>query len=74
MKIQTLDLNRLGLSPITVNESQTIEGGGILDAIAGLAGVIVSQAAIVVGVMTFQPELVYAGAVGTGLSLELIDR
>lgn len=73
MNMQTLDLNRMGLETMSNYEMQTTDGGDIWGRIAGFVGVAVSQAAIVVGAMTFQPELIYMGAVGTGLSLDYMS-
>ena len=63
MKTQNLDLSKTGLTSMHASEMKQVNAGGFRDAVAGLTGVIVSQAAIVVGVATFQPELIYAGAV-----------
>ena len=69
----SLNLNRLGLSPMTEFEMENVDGGGFWDRVAGFVGVVASQAAIVVGVVTLNPELVYMGAVGTGLSLDYMN-
>ena len=71
---QTFDLNKMGLTPMSNFEMQEIDGGGFWDGVTGFIGVVVGQVAIVAGVMTFQPELIYGGALLTGYSLDYINK
>ena len=64
----------MGLTSLNEMEMMEFEGGSFWGMVGAAAGLVASQAAIVAGVITLQPELVYSGAVGTGLALDYIDR
>lgn len=71
---QMMDLNKMGLAPLSNFEMKDVDGGWNWNAVTAFAGVVVGQIAIVGGVLTLQPEIFAAGAAITSVSLDILQR
>jgi hypothetical protein len=59
--MQTLQLEKMGLAPMTETEMQAIDGGSWSDWTA-FGILVLGQGAIVAGVLTANPALIWGGA------------